>query len=91
VLLHLLQVNGAVEYNGKGFDEFVVERTAAYVDQVSNPASKLGSSRHNRACWHTWVSRCCPAQHTLLTTAVAWIGSCVGHAHTITPTRDEYF
>jgi hypothetical protein len=30
-----LQVKGSVQYNGKDFSGFVVERTAAYVDQVS--------------------------------------------------------
>jgi hypothetical protein len=29
-----LQVGGSVQYNGKDFSQFVVERTAAYVDQV---------------------------------------------------------
>ncbi|WIA20601.1 hypothetical protein OEZ85_004985 [Tetradesmus obliquus] len=31
-----LQVSGAVQYNGKDFSQFVVERTAAYVDQHDN-------------------------------------------------------
>lgn len=31
-----LKVNGRVCYNGKSFDQFVVERTAAYVDQHDN-------------------------------------------------------
>ena len=30
----LMQVEGDVTYNGHNFDEFVVQRTAAYVDQV---------------------------------------------------------
>lgn len=30
----ILQVDGTVLYNKKAFSEFVVERTAAYVDQV---------------------------------------------------------
>lgn len=32
----VVQVNGSVCYNGKNFDQFVVERTAAYVDQVTS-------------------------------------------------------
>jgi len=33
---HKLKVSGQVLYNGKSFDEFTVERTAAYVDQVDH-------------------------------------------------------
>jgi ABC-type multidrug transport system ATPase subunit len=35
------QVGGKVTYNGYGFDEFVVPRTAAYVDQNSNHIAEL--------------------------------------------------
>ena len=37
----LPQVDGKVTYNGHGFDEFVVPRTAAYVDQNSNHIAEL--------------------------------------------------
>lgn len=30
----MLQVDGGITYNGFSFDEFVVQRTAAYIDQV---------------------------------------------------------
>ena len=33
-LYRTAQVEGEVRYNGKAFNEFVVERTAAYIDQM---------------------------------------------------------
>ena len=33
-MIVLLQVEGEVQYNGRGFDEFIVQRTAGYVQQV---------------------------------------------------------
>ena len=41
LLVCLLQIGGKVTYNGYGFDEFVVPRTAAYVDQNSNHIAEL--------------------------------------------------
>ena len=35
------QVDGKVTYNGHGFGQFVVPRTAAYVDQNSNHIAEL--------------------------------------------------
>ena len=36
-----MQVRGEVKYNGYGFDECVVGRTAAYVDQNDNHIAEL--------------------------------------------------
>ena len=36
-----MQVRGDVKYNGYGFDECVVGRTAAYVDQNDNHIAEL--------------------------------------------------
>ena len=36
VVLCTMQVKGDITFNGYGFDECVVGRTAAYVDQVRN-------------------------------------------------------
>jgi ABC-type multidrug transport system ATPase subunit len=35
------QASGSVTYNGYGTDEFVVQRTAAYVDQQDNHIAEL--------------------------------------------------
>lgn len=34
-----VQVNGRIAYNGETFDSFFAQRTAAYVDQVTDPLS----------------------------------------------------
>ena len=36
-----MQVRGEVTYNGYGFDECIVGRTAAYVDQNDNHIAEL--------------------------------------------------
>lgn len=36
-----LQINGEVTYNGKRFDEFVVERSAGYVEQTDQHYAPL--------------------------------------------------
>ena len=41
-----LQTTGSVLYNGHSFEEFVVQRTAAYIDQVSPSPISLKSSDH---------------------------------------------
>ena len=39
--VRILQVNGEITYNGYHFDEFVVARTAAYVDQNSSHIAEM--------------------------------------------------
>jgi hypothetical protein len=58
LLLDLLQVSGTVQYNGEDFSQFVVERTAAYVDQVGNPASSC-SARHIKQTFAVDPCMCC--------------------------------
>ena len=37
----LLQINGDITYNGKSFDQFVVERSAGYVEQTDQHYAAL--------------------------------------------------
>ena len=59
----LAQVTGKVLYNGKSFDEFVPERSAAYISQAGCPcaclpACSLGAHivccEHAALCWRRW-------------------------------------
>ena len=45
-----MQVRGDVRYNGYGFDECVVGRTAAYVDQNDNHIAEL-TVRETLVCY----------------------------------------